>query len=62
MLLSLLLDYESLFDGTLGDWKRPLISVELKDGAKPYHGRGCTGEFSRTEVKKKFWFHVRNNN
>jgi hypothetical protein len=39
MLLSLLLDYEPLFDGTLGDWNRPPVSIELKDGAKPYHGR-----------------------
>ena len=39
MLLSLLLDYESLFDGTLGDWNRPPVSIKLKDGAKPYHGR-----------------------
>jgi len=39
MLLSLLLDYESLFEGTLGDWNRPTVSIELKDGAKPYHGR-----------------------
>jgi hypothetical protein len=38
-LLSLLLDYESLCDGTLGDWNRPLVSVEMKEGAKPYHGR-----------------------
>jgi hypothetical protein len=38
-LLSLLLEYESLFDGTLGDWDRPPISIELKEGAKPYHGR-----------------------
>ncbi len=38
-LLSLLLDYESLFDGTLGDWNRPPFSVEMKEGAKPYHGR-----------------------
>jgi hypothetical protein len=38
-LLSLLLDYESLFDGTLGDWNRPPVSVEMKEGAKPYHGR-----------------------
>ena len=38
-LLSLLLKYESLFDGTLGDWNRPPISVELKEGIKPYHGR-----------------------
>ena len=26
-LLSLLLDYESLFDGTLGDWNRPPASI-----------------------------------
>jgi hypothetical protein len=39
MLLSLLLDFESLFDGTLGDWNRPPVSIEMKDGAKPYHGR-----------------------
>ena len=38
-LLSLLLKYESLFDGTLGDWNRPPISIELKEGIKPYHGR-----------------------
>ncbi len=38
-LLSLLLNYESLFDGTLGDWNRPPVSVEMKEGAKPYHGR-----------------------
>jgi hypothetical protein len=38
-LLSLLLDYELLFDGTLGDWNQPPVSVEMKGGAKPYHGR-----------------------
>ncbi len=35
----LLKKYESLFDGTLGDWKGPPISLELKEGATPYHGR-----------------------
>jgi hypothetical protein len=35
----LLLEYESLFDGTLGDWNRPPVSIELKEGATPYHGR-----------------------
>jgi hypothetical protein len=39
ILLSLLLDFESLFDGTLGDWTRPPVSIEMKDEAKPYHGR-----------------------
>jgi hypothetical protein len=38
-LLSLLLNYESLCDGTLGDWNRPPVSVEMKERAKPYHGR-----------------------
>ena len=38
-LLSLLLKYEILFDGTLGDWDRPPISIELKEGAKPFHGK-----------------------
>jgi len=35
----MLLEYESLFDGTLGDWNRPPVYIELKEGAKPYHGR-----------------------
>jgi hypothetical protein len=39
LLLTLLLKYKELFDGTLGDWKLPPVSIELKDGAKPYHGR-----------------------
>jgi hypothetical protein len=39
MLLSLLLKYESLFDGTLGDWNLPPVSFVLKEGMKPYHGK-----------------------
>ncbi len=38
-LLQLLKKYESLFDGTLGDWKTKLVSFQLKDGVSPYHGR-----------------------
>ncbi len=34
--LSVLLKFESLFDGT---WKLPPVSFELKEGMKPYHGR-----------------------
>ena len=41
LLLALLLKFEELFDGTLGDWKLPPVSIELKVGAKPYHGRPC---------------------
>ncbi len=38
-LLSVLLKFELLFDGTLGDWKLPHVSFELKEGMQPYHGR-----------------------
>ncbi len=38
-LLSVLLRFELLFYGTLGDWKLPHVSFELKEGMKPYHGR-----------------------
>jgi hypothetical protein len=39
LLLVLLLKFKELFDGTHGDWKLPPVSFELKEGAKPYHGR-----------------------
>jgi hypothetical protein len=39
LLLVLLLEFEELFNGTLGDWKLLPVSFELKEGAKPYHGR-----------------------
>ncbi len=38
-LLSVLLKFKSLFNGTLGDWKLPPVSFELKEGMKPYHGK-----------------------
>jgi hypothetical protein len=34
-----LLKFELLFNGTLGDWKLPPVSFELKESMKPYHGR-----------------------
>jgi hypothetical protein len=34
-----LLKFELLFDGTLGDWNLPPVSFELKEGMRPYHGR-----------------------
>ncbi len=37
-LLSVLLKFKLLFDGTLGDCKLPPVSFELKEGMKPYHG------------------------
>jgi hypothetical protein len=38
-LFSMLLKFELLFDGTLGDWKLPPVSFELNEGMKPYHDR-----------------------
>ena len=38
-LLSMLLKFEPLFDGTLGDWNLPPVSFDIKEGMKPYHGR-----------------------
>ncbi len=38
-LLSLLLKYEELSDGTLADWNLPPVSFEIKEGTKPYHGK-----------------------
>jgi hypothetical protein len=38
-LLDLLTEYEDLFDGTLGEWNTEPVHLELKEGAKPFHGR-----------------------
>ena len=38
-LLSVLLNFEPLFNSTLGDWNLPPMSFELKEGAKPNHGK-----------------------
>jgi hypothetical protein len=34
----LLTKYESLFDGTLGDWKTKRVSFQLNEGVSLYHG------------------------
>jgi hypothetical protein len=44
-----LLRFELLFDGTLGDWKLPPVSFELKEGMKLYHGRAGLA-LSRTNI------------
>jgi hypothetical protein len=38
-LLELLQEFEELFNGTLGDWDCKPVSLQLKEGAQPYHGR-----------------------
>jgi hypothetical protein len=34
-----LLKFELLFNGMLGDWNLPPVSFELKEDMKPYHDR-----------------------
>ncbi len=38
-LIAFLLKFEELFDSMFGDWKLLPVSFELKEAAKPYHGR-----------------------
>ncbi len=39
LLLELFTEFEELFDGTLGDWDTEPVSLELKEGTKPHHGK-----------------------
>jgi hypothetical protein len=41
-LLSVLLRFKLLFDGTLGDWKLLPVLFEQKEGMKPYQSFGDT--------------------
>ena len=52
-LLELLIEFEELFDGTLGDWNTEPLSFELKEGIKPYHGRPFPVPKSRKETTIK---------
>ncbi len=36
----MLLRFDPLFDGTLGDWNLPPVSFEIKEDMKPYHTAG----------------------
>ena len=38
-MLELLIEFEELFHGALGNWNTEHVSFELKEGAKPHHGR-----------------------
>ena len=39
MLLSLLEEFEDLFDGNLGDWATKPINLELNTDSKPFNSR-----------------------
>ncbi len=52
-LLQLLTKYESLFDGTLGNWKTKPVSFEQKEGVSPYHGQAFPVPKVHKETIKK---------
>ena len=52
-LLRLLVEYEELFDGTLGDFKTDPVSLKLNKGATPYHGRPFPIPHVHLDVLKK---------
>jgi hypothetical protein len=52
-LQKLLTTYEVLFDGTLGDWKTNPVSIKLKPGATPYHGRAYPVPHVHLETLRK---------
>ena len=52
-LLSVLREFEELFDGTLGDFDTDPVSLRLNKDAKPYHGRPYPIPHSQLAVFKK---------
>ena len=53
LLKQLLKNYESLFDGTVGTWNMDRHKIELKEGAKPYHGKPYTVPKAYEQALKK---------
>eukprot|EP00804_Cyclotella_cryptica_P023072 CCRYP_000324-RA/>CCRYP_000324-RA protein AED:0.44 eAED:0.44 QI:0/-1/0/1/-1/1/1/0/215 len=52
-LLELLQEFEELFSGKLGDWDCKPVSLQLKDGAQPYHGRPFPIPKKHIEITKR---------
>ena len=52
-LIQLLTDFEELFDGTLGDWKTSPVSLKLKEGIRPYHGKAYPVPHIHKDTLKK---------
>ena len=53
-LLRLLIQYEELFNETLGDWKGESVNFELRPNAKSFHGLHSLPHTStRTPLKRK---------
>ncbi len=52
-LLEVLKEFKDLFDGTLGVWDIGPVTFELKEGAKPYHGRAYPVPMAQKETIMK---------
>eukprot|EP00804_Cyclotella_cryptica_P011980 CCRYP_004452-RA/>CCRYP_004452-RA protein AED:0.26 eAED:0.42 QI:0/0/0/1/0/0/3/0/454 len=52
-LLELLQEFEELFSGKLGDWDCKRVSLQLKEGAQPYHGRPFPIPKKHIEITKR---------
>eukprot|EP00804_Cyclotella_cryptica_P017417 CCRYP_016643-RA/>CCRYP_016643-RA protein AED:0.05 eAED:0.05 QI:1387/-1/1/1/-1/1/1/282/1119 len=52
-LLELLQEFEELFSGKLGDWDCKPVSLQLKEGAQPYHGRSFPIPKKHIEITKR---------
>ena len=53
ILINLLLEFETLFDSTLGDWNTKPATFKLKKDAKPYHGRAFPVPHIHLQVLKR---------
>jgi hypothetical protein len=51
--LKLLAEFEDRFDGTLSDWDTEPVSLKLREGVKPYHGRPFPTPKVHKETLKK---------
>jgi hypothetical protein len=54
-LLKLLTEFQDCFNGILGDWDTEPVSLKLREGAKPYHGRPFPTPKVNKEMLKKNW-------
>eukprot|EP00804_Cyclotella_cryptica_P023312 CCRYP_000461-RA/>CCRYP_000461-RA protein AED:0.40 eAED:0.40 QI:0/0/0/1/0/0/4/0/401 len=52
-LLELLQEFEELLSGKLGDWDCKPVSLQLKEGAQPYHGRPFPVPKKHKEITKR---------
>eukprot|EP00804_Cyclotella_cryptica_P020531 CCRYP_003381-RA/>CCRYP_003381-RA protein AED:0.33 eAED:0.44 QI:0/0/0/1/0/0/3/0/548 len=52
-LLELLQEFEELFSGKLGDWDCKRVSLQLKEGTQPYHGRPFPIPKKHIEITKR---------